>query len=529
MISIPRPERYSRRALLKGMGVGMGMLPLLHSERVRAQSSGVAKRFISIIWGSGVAPPNFYPPAGALATLPMSLAAFETVKQKMLVVRGKGTGNGNSGGIDYRTMVDAGNTFGGHSSYKSTLTGTSNGSLASIDTLIAAQLATTGFQKAQLNVGCRPGSSSTSWRGAGVKNTSETDPYRLFTTLFSGATMTPTQVNTLLVRRKSVLDHVLKELTTFQNRVGTDDKMKIGAHMDSIRQIESQLSDTVVPIGAGCAPPPNTPAGLNFKTVSNYPTHIQLMMDLVGAAVKCDMARAITMDLADNGGSNGLTFDAKGNLVLCQHGERRVARVEAGGHFTPLADHYQGKRFNSPNDLVYRSNGDLYFTDPAYGLPKTFDDPARELTFAGVYRLAKDGTVTLLVQDLKAPNGIAFSPDEKTLYVTQSDPARAIIMAYDVAADGLVKNGRVFFDMTAWVAKERPGLPDGMKVDRAGNVLSTGPGGIHVFTDKGEHLGTIATGVPTSNCGFGDDGSTLYVTANTTLCRIRLATKGLGF
>jgi gluconolactonase len=228
-------------------------------------------------------------------------------------------------------------------------------------------------------------------------------------------------------------------------------------------------------------------------------------------------------------GSNGLNFDAAGNLILCQHGDRRIARREKDGRFTTLADRYQGKRFNSPNDLAYKSNGDLYFTDPAYGLPKTFDDPARELPYAGVYRLAKDGAVTLLVQDLQAPNGIAFSPDEKVLYVAQSFPAKAVIMAYDVAGDGTVTNGRVFYDMTAWVSKERPGLPDGLKVDAAGNLFATGPGGVHVLTPKAELLGTLATGVPTANCAFGDDGRTLYVTANTTLCRIRLATKGRGF
>ena len=228
-------------------------------------------------------------------------------------------------------------------------------------------------------------------------------------------------------------------------------------------------------------------------------------------------------------GSNGLAFDAEGRLVLCQHGNRQLARLEKDGRFTTLADRYQGKRLNSPNDLTFRSNGDVYFTDPAYGLPKTFDDPGRELTWAGVYKLAKDGSVTLLVQDLKAPNGVALSPDEKALYVAQSDPGRAVVMAYDVQADGTVKNGRVSIDMTPWVSKDRPGLPDGLKVDRAGNLFVTGPGGVHVFTPKAEHLGTIATGVPTANCAFGEDGSTLFVTANTTLCRIRLSTKGAGF
>jgi gluconolactonase len=228
-------------------------------------------------------------------------------------------------------------------------------------------------------------------------------------------------------------------------------------------------------------------------------------------------------------GSNGLAYDANGQLVLCQHGNRQIARLEKDGGFKTLADRYQGKRFNSPNDLAYRANGDLYFTDPAYGLPKTFDDPGREVPWAGVYRLSGDGVVTLLVQHLLAPNGIAFSPDEKTLYVAQSHPAQAVVMAYDVQADGTVKGGRIFFDMTPWVGKDRPGLPDGLKLDRAGNLFVTGPGGVHVLTPKAEHLGTIATGVPTANCGFGEDGSTLFVTANTTLCRIRLTTKGAGY
>jgi gluconolactonase len=228
-------------------------------------------------------------------------------------------------------------------------------------------------------------------------------------------------------------------------------------------------------------------------------------------------------------GSNGLAYDANGQLVLCQHGNRQIARLEKDGGFKTLADRYQGKRFNSPNDLAYRANGDLYFTDPAYGLPKTFDDPGREVPWAGVYRLSGDGVVTLLVQHLLAPNGIAFSPDEKTLYVAQSHPAQAVVMAYDVQADGTVKGGRIFFDMTPWVGKDRPGLPDGLKLDRAGNLFVTGPGGVHVLTPKAEHLGTIATGVPTANCGFGEDGSTLFVTANTTLCRIRLTTQGAGY
>lgn len=225
-------------------------------------------------------------------------------------------------------------------------------------------------------------------------------------------------------------------------------------------------------------------------------------------------------------GSNGLTYDAAGHLVLCEHGDRRVARLEANGSKTTLADRYEGHRLNSPNDLVFKSNGDLYFTDPAYGLPKTFDDPQRELTFCGVYRLSKDGKVTLLTKDLKAPNGIAFSPDERRLYV--SDSAQSLWMVYDVKADGTLAGGRVFYDAKAWT-KTRKGAPDGLKVDRQGNLFASGPEGVYVFAPDGTHLGTIETGVPTANCAWGDDGSTLYVTANTAVYRIRLTTKGAGF
>lgn len=226
-------------------------------------------------------------------------------------------------------------------------------------------------------------------------------------------------------------------------------------------------------------------------------------------------------------GTNGLLLDAKGRLVMCQHGDRRIVRVEKDGSWTTLADRYQGKRFNSPNDATFKSNGDLYFTDPPYGLPKGADDPGRELSFCGVYRVSTDGRVTLLTDRMTRPNGIAFSPDEKTLYVAQSDPDRAVWMAFDVQPDGTLGKGRVFFDATPWIkAKDLPGLPDGMKVDASGNLFATGPGGVNVFSPDGKFLGRLNTGVPTSNCRFGDDGSTLYVTANHWLCRVRTKTKG---
>lgn len=224
-------------------------------------------------------------------------------------------------------------------------------------------------------------------------------------------------------------------------------------------------------------------------------------------------------------GSNGLTVDSQGRLTLCEHGDRRVTRIEKNGKKTVLADKYMGKRFNSPNDLTYHSGGDLYFTDPPYGLEKNWDDPARELDFCGVYRLKKDGTVEVLHKDMTRPNGIRFSPDEKTLYVANSDPKHAVWMAFPVKDDGSLGDGKVFFDATKLVGK-KPGGPDGLRVDVSGNLFATGPGGVLVFAPDGTHLGSLATGVPTANCGFGDDGTMLYITANDSLCRCRLTTKG---
>ena len=229
-------------------------------------------------------------------------------------------------------------------------------------------------------------------------------------------------------------------------------------------------------------------------------------------------------------GSNGLLLDARGRLVLCQHGDRRMARLEKDGRFTTLAGRFQGKRFNSPNDVVLKSNGDLYFTDPPYGLEKGPNDPARELDFCGVYRLSADGKLTLLTDKMTRPNGIGFSPDEKTLYVAQSDRRRAVWMAFDVKADGTIGRGRVFHDATPHVkARKLRGLPDGLKVDRSGNLFATGPGGVNVFSPDGTLLGRINPGEATANCCFGEDGSVLYLTADMYLCRIRTSTQGLGF
>ncbi len=228
-------------------------------------------------------------------------------------------------------------------------------------------------------------------------------------------------------------------------------------------------------------------------------------------------------------GANGLALDKDGRLLLCQHGDRRVVRQEKDGKLTVLADRYEGKRLNSPNDLCVKSNGDVYFTDPPYGLPKQQNDPTKELDFQGVYRISAKGGLTLLTKELSRPNGIALSPDEKTLYVNNSDGAKPVVMAYELKLDGTLGAGKVFFDAAPLNKAGKRGAPDGLKVDRHGNVFTTGPGGVLVLTPDGMHLGTVETGEPTANCNWGDDGSTLYITANKYLCRIRTATKGHGF
>jgi gluconolactonase len=229
-------------------------------------------------------------------------------------------------------------------------------------------------------------------------------------------------------------------------------------------------------------------------------------------------------------GTNGLTFDANDRLVMADHGNRQIARLDAS-NFTrvTLADRYDGKRLNSPNDLVFHPNGDLYFTDPPYGLDGINDSKAKELPFNGVYRLKPNGELTLLTKELTFPNGIAISPDARTLYVAISDPKKPLWMAYDIQPDGTIARGRVFFDPAPLVAQGRIGSPDGMKVDRAGNLFATGPGGVLVLSPNGKHLGTIVTGERTANVAFGGDGSTLYMTADKTLQRIRVTAKGLGF
>lgn len=223
-------------------------------------------------------------------------------------------------------------------------------------------------------------------------------------------------------------------------------------------------------------------------------------------------------------GSNGLALDHQGRIIFCEHGDRRLSRLEHNGGKKTIADSFNGKRFNSPNDAAVKSNGDVYFTDPPYGLPKGFGDPSREIDFCGVYRVCPDGEVTLLTDKMRAPNGIAFSPDEETLYVAQSDGREPVIMAFPVKTDGTLGEGRVFYSYSDTIGK-MPGGPDGLKVDRHGNLFATGPGGVYVITLAGKALGRIHTGQRTANCAWGDpDGSVLYMTADSYLCRIKTRT-----
>jgi gluconolactonase len=222
-------------------------------------------------------------------------------------------------------------------------------------------------------------------------------------------------------------------------------------------------------------------------------------------------------------GPNGETRDKDGGVLLCQHGFRRIVRIAKDHSVSVLVDKFQGKRFNSPNDLVYKSDGSLYFTDPPYGLAKQDEDPKKELKFNGVFRLA-NGKLQVIIKDLTRPNGIAFSPDEKYLYIANSDEKHKVWMRYEVQPNGTVKNGKVFYDATA---EKEDGLPDGMKVDSQGNLYCSGPGGTWVFSPDGKHLGTIKPPETPANCAWGDaDRKSLYITARTGLYRIKLAAEG---
>jgi gluconolactonase len=221
-------------------------------------------------------------------------------------------------------------------------------------------------------------------------------------------------------------------------------------------------------------------------------------------------------------GSNGLALNAEGKLVLCQHGDRRLATLDAPLNapqpsFVTLADNYEGKKLNSPNDVAIRKNGDYFFTDPPYGLP---ENTPQEIPFQGVYKIS-NGTVTLLVDSVTRPNGIAFMPDEKTLIIANSDKDKAVWYAYDLAENDSLVNGRIFHDATE-ASKTEPGLPDGLKIDKQGNVFATGPGGVWIFNRDAKLLGKIKLPAATANCAFSSDEKTLFMTSDNYLLRLKM-------
>jgi gluconolactonase len=225
-------------------------------------------------------------------------------------------------------------------------------------------------------------------------------------------------------------------------------------------------------------------------------------------------------------GANGLLLNSSGELILCQHGDRRMARMDAQvaspkPQYVTIADRYNGKRFNSPNDAVYDKDGVLYFTDPPYGLEKQDEDPNKEIPFNGVYRVSPKGEVELLTDELSRPNGIAFSPDYSKCYVANSDPEKAIWMVYEMNEDKSFKSGKVLFDATSMIS-EGKGLPDGMKVNKENIIFATGPGGVFIISPEGDHLGTIDPGFATANCAFNADESVLFMTAHMYVTKIRL-------
>lgn len=267
--------------------------------------------------------------------------------------------------------------------------------------------------------------------------------------------------------------------------------------------------------------------GPGYLLFSDIPRN-SIMKWVEGQGVSLFMKPSGYTGVSDYGkepGSNGLIQDLEGRLVCCEHGDRRLSVLTVNGGKRTLVDNFEGRRLNSPNDAVLKSNGDIYFTDPPYGLTGQLESPLAELDFCGVYRVTPSGETTLLTKDLTRPNGVAFSPDEQTLYVAQSDPKAAVIMAYQLNADGTLGQGRVFYDGTQSIADGLSGLPDGLTVDRLGNVFATGPGGVLIFNSAGKLLGRLNTGEKTSNCTFGGtDGSVLYLTADTYICRIQTKT-----
>jgi gluconolactonase len=234
-------------------------------------------------------------------------------------------------------------------------------------------------------------------------------------------------------------------------------------------------------------------------------------------------------DYSKEQGSNGLTLDNKGQMISCEHGDRRVSVLTPGGGKRTLTDNYDGKRFNSPNDCCVDKKGNVYFTDPIYGLPKGEKDPLRELDYCGVFVYKTDGTTALVTKEFERPNGVALSPDNKTLYVAQSHAPAAIIKAFPLNDDGTVGTGRVVADLSEHMGK-LPGSPDGLRVDAQGTIFTSGPGGVWVIKPDGKILGRLSIGEAIGNCTFGNkDGTYLYITADMYLCRIKTLTKGQGF
>ncbi|MEO6221251.1 MAG: SMP-30/gluconolactonase/LRE family protein [Ginsengibacter sp.] len=225
-------------------------------------------------------------------------------------------------------------------------------------------------------------------------------------------------------------------------------------------------------------------------------------------------------------GSNGLLLDNDGNLVLCQHGNRQIVKMDAPldkpqPKYLSIANFYKGKKFNSPNDAVYNSKGELFFTDPPYGLEKQLDDPKKEIPFQGVYKVNTGGAVTLLTDSLTRPNGIAFFPGEKTLLIANSDPEKPIWYAFDIGPGDTIINARIFYSAAGYSRSEK-GLPDGMKIDKNGNVFASGPGGVWIFNSHGQLLGKIKLPDAVSNCGLSPDEKILYITNDMYVLRLKL-------
>lgn len=263
----------------------------------------------------------------------------------------------------------------------------------------------------------------------------------------------------------------------------------------------------------------------NMLLFSDVPTNrIYKWTEAMGVEVYLEPSGYTGEDSHGEEGSNGLIIDNQGRLLICQHGDRRVAVMNASLHepssqFTTLADNFSNKKFNSPNDLCQSTSGHIYFTDPPYGLSK---NAKKELDFHGVYRIDTSGVVSLLIDSLSRPNGIALSTDEKTLYITNSDPEKAYLYAYKLDdSNGVVSDGKVLLDMTSRV-KNHKGLPDGLKIHHTGHIFTTGPGGVLIVNPDGKHLGTIKTSKATSNCAFGSEDKEIFLTNHDLLVRVRL-------